>query len=389
MAISKVDKGKMTPRALRKKKTKKAKKVTKIVLGEKTRKEIFESPDAIKNTLQSQQDNITSISKAIVERKPSRIFLLGSGTSYHAGVVGAYVLNKLTNILAVPVQASEFVEFVGNSIGKNDIVVTYSQSGESTDTLVALRHAKSKGALIIGITNTPGSSLTVESNYSIVTMAGVEESVVATKTFQAQLVVTFLLAVNVAKELGLISEADQKTIVSELTNTPNVLRSELPTWEKKTKEVALKFKNIHDVFVLGFGEGYALALEAGLKLKEASLTHSETFSVAEFRHGPMSLVTRGVGILVITPYSQDRLDFAERLVKELKEKKATIVSISQEDLGFKSRVSDFELKFPKINPFLAPIYQVAIVQLLAYNLALARKINPDSPRHLTKVVKLG
>ncbi|MGC8934435.1 MAG: SIS domain-containing protein [Thermoproteota archaeon] len=376
----------MNPRAS---KRKKAKKVTKVILGEKTRKEIFESPDAIKNTLQSQQDNIVSISKAIVERKPSRIFLLGSGTSYHAGVVGAYVLNKLTNILAVPVQASEFVEFVGNSIGKSDIVVTYSQSGESTDTLVALRHAKSKGALIIGVTNTPGSSLTVESNHSIVTMAGVEESVVATKTFQAQLAVTFLLAVSVAKELGFVSEADQKAIVNELANTPNVLASELPTWEKKTKEVALKFKNIHDVFVLGFGEGYALALEAGLKLKEASLTHSETFSVAEFRHGPMSLVTKGVGVLMVTPYSQDRLEFAEKLAKELKEKKATIVSISQEGLSFKSKVSDFELKFPKINPILAPIYQVAIVQLLAYNLALVRKINPDSPRHLTKVVKLG
>ncbi|NHV06515.1 MAG: SIS domain-containing protein [Thaumarchaeota archaeon] len=376
----------MNPRASKRKKTKK---VTKVVLGEKTRKEIFESPDAIKNTLQSQQDNIVSISKAIVERKPSRVFLLGSGTSYHAGVVGAYVLNKLTNILAVPVQASEFVEFVGNSISKNDVVVTYSQSGESTDTLVALRHAKSKGALIIGVTNTPGSSLTVESNYSIVTMAGVEESVVATKTFQAQLAVTFLLAVSVAKELGFVSEADQKAIINELANTPNVLASELPAWEKKTKEVALKFKNIHDVFVLGFGEGYALALEAGLKLKEASLTHSETFSVAEFRHGPMSLVTKGVGVLMITPSSQDRLEFAEKLAKELKEKKATIVSISQEGLSFKSKVSDFELKFPKINPILAPIYQVAIVQLLAYNLALARKINPDSPRHLTKVVKLG
>lgn len=370
----------MTPRVSRK---------GKVVLGEKTRKEIFESPDAIRNTLQSQQDNIASISKAIAEKKPSRIFLLGSGTSYHAGVVGAYVLNKLTSILTIPVQASEFVEFVGKSISGGDVVVTYSQSGESTDTLVALRHAKSKGALIVGITNTPGSSLTLESNYSIVTMAGVEESVVATKTFQAQLAVTFLLAVNVAKEMGFISESELKSIHDELVATPSALASELPNWEKKTKEVALKFKNIHDVFVLGFGEGYALALEAGLKLKEASLTHSETFSVAEFRHGPISLVTKGVGILMVTPSSQDRLEFAEKLAKELKEKKATIASISQEGLSFRSKTSDFELKFPKINPILAPIYQVAVVQLLAYNLALVRKINPDSPRHLTKVVRLG
>jgi len=378
----------MSPKKSARKRVKRVRKV-KVVLGEKTRREIFEGPDAIKNTLQSQLDNIGSISKVIAEKKPSRIFLLGSGTSYHAGVVGAYMINKLTKILAIPVQASEFVEFVGNSINENDVVITYSQSGESTDTISALKYAKSKGALIVGVTNTPGSTMTVESNHSIVTVAGVEESVVATKTFQAQLAATFALATKIAREMNFIDESTEKQIMDDLKNTPTVLSSKLEEWEKETKEAALKFKKIHDIFVLGFGEGYALALEAGLKLKEATLTHSETFSVAEFRHGPLSLVTKGVGILVITPLSQDRFSFTEKLVKELKEKKATIVSISPEDMGFGKKLSDYEIKFPKINQFLAPIYQVAIVQLLAYNLAVARKINPDSPRHLVKVVKVS
>ena len=366
------------------KKTKK-----RVVLGEKMLKEIHEEPASIRNTLQSQADNIKAISFTLAQRRPDRIFLMGSGTSYHAGVIGAYVLSSLAKTLAIPVQASEFVEYAGNAINPQDVVIALSQSGESTDTLKALTVAKEKGALIVGITNTPGSTMTLESHHSIITIAGVEESVVATKTFQAQLVVTILLMTELARELGFVEAKRAAEITQSFEVVASKIAGGLDSWQRQTKKIATKLKATHDVFVLGFGEGFALALEAGLKLKEASLIHSETFSIAEFRHGPVSLVTKGVAAIIIAPSVPERMEFAEKLVRELKEKKATVVTIVEEGKPMAAGDVDFQIAIPSVDGLLAPMLQVVPIQLLAHDLALARRINPDSPRHLTKVVKIG
>jgi len=365
------------------------KKIKKPELGEKAIREIYEEPEAIDRTMASQMETIRSIARAAAVRHPSRLFWMGSGTSYHAGVIGAYVLNRFTSILGIPVLASEFPQFASNSIKPDDILVVYSQSGESTDTLEALRSARSKGAYVVGITNTAGSSLAHESNQSIVTQAGVEESVIATKTFQAQLAVTISLACLIAESGGYITREKADTILQSIRQTSGQIKRELDKWRKTTKEIATKVRRVHDAFALGSGMGYGVALETGLKLKEASLTHSEAFSVAEFRHGPQSLVTKGVVIIMIAPEQGKSLEFSEKLARELKEKKATLISVVEEGKTFAHGASDFVVRVPASDPVVSPILQIAPIQLLSYNLALARKVNPDSPRNLTKVVKLG
>ena len=364
------------------------KKTKKPELGEKMIREIYEEPEAMDRTMASQMETIRSIARAVAVRHPSRLFFMGSGTSYHAGVIGAYTLNRFTGILGIPVMASEFSQFAGNSIKPDDVLVVYSQSGESTDTLEALRSAKSKGAYIVGITNTPSSSLTRESNQSIVTQAGVEESVVATKTFLAQLAVTISLACLIAESGGYITRERVDAILQSISQTSGQIRKELDRWRKTTKEIVTKVKRVHDAFALGSGIGYGVALETGLKLKEASLTHSEAFSVAEFRHGPQSLVTKGVVVIMIAPEPGKSLEASEKLARELKEKNATMVSVVERDRIFASGISGFVVRVPASDPVVSPILQIVPIQLLSYNLALAHKVNPDSPRNLTKVVKL-
>lgn len=361
----------------------------KPILGEKELREIYEEPEAIQATLDSQLENIRSIARAVAARRPQRVMLMGSGTSYHAAVIGAYVLNRLTNILGVPIQASEFSQFADNSIRPGDVLIAYSQSGESTDTIRALGSGKSKGAYTIGITNTAGSTMARESDQSILTQAGVEESVVATKTFQAQLAVTIALASLIAESAAYITSEKSEAILRSLSQTPKLIRDGLDGWKKLTRSVAMKLKRVHDVFTLGSGIEYGVALEAGLKLKEASLTHSEAFSVAEFRHGPQSLITKGVAVLMVAPEPGKRLEFSEKLAHELKDMNAILVTIVDQSRPFAKGISNFEIKVPVVDPVVSPILQIAPVQLLSYNLALVRKINPDSPRHLTKVVKLG
>jgi glucosamine--fructose-6-phosphate aminotransferase (isomerizing) len=359
------------------------------VLGEKMIREIYQGPEAIRETLSSQLESVRSIARAVMARRPQRILLMGSGTSYHAGVVGAYALNRLTDMLSIPVQASEFSQFAGNSIRPGDILIAYSQSGESTDTIEALKSARAKGAYAISITNTPGSTMTRESDQSIVTQAGPEESVVATKTFEAQLAVTIALACLIAESGGYITSQRSGAILQSLSRAPELIRGELDGWRKLTAKVAAKLKKMHDVFTLGSGIEYGVALEAGLKLKEASLTHSEAFSVAEFRHGPQSLVTSGVAVIMIAPEPGKGMEFSDKLARELKEKKATLVTIVDEGRPLAKGVSDLEVKVPASDPIVSPILQTVPIQLLSYNLAIVRNINPDSPRHLTKVVKLG
>jgi len=359
----------------------------KIALGEKTLKEIREEPATIRNTFQSQAARIKEISTELGQRKPNRVFLVGSGTSYHAGVFGAYVLNALGEILAIPVQASEFEAYVANAVNPHDVVIALSQSGESTDTLKALRVAKKRGALVVGVTNMPGSTIVLESHHSIVTVAGVEESVVATKTFQAQLAVMALLAAELCRELGSLGAERVAEIRHLFEEVATMISENLDAWDKQTKKIAMRLKPSRDVFVLGFGEGFALALEAGLKLKEASLTHSEAFSIAEFKHGPISLVTRGVAVIVIAPSVEEKVEIAERLILELKQKRATVITIIEQGKRLAQGKVDFEISIPRIDALLAPMLQIVPIQLLAYNLALVRSVNPDSPRHLTKVVR--
>jgi glucosamine--fructose-6-phosphate aminotransferase (isomerizing) len=364
------------------------KKAKKPEPGEKMISEIYEEPEAMDRTMASQMETIRSIARAVAVRHPSRLFFMGSGTSYHAGVIGAYTLNRFTGILGVPVMASEFPQFASNSIKPDDVLVVYSQSGESTDTLEALRSAKSKGAYIVGITNTTGSSLTRESNQSIVTQAGVEESVVATKTFLAQLAATISLACLIAESGGYITRERVEAILQSINQTSGQIKKDLDRWKKTTKEIAKKVRRVHDAFALGSGMGYGVALETGLKLKEASLTHSEAFSVAEFRHGPQSLVTKGVVVIMIAPESGKGLDASEKMARELKEKKATLISVVEQVGTFASGTSDFVIRVPTSDPVVSPILQIVPIQLLSYNLALVHKVNPDSPRNLTKVVRL-
>jgi len=338
-------------------------------------KEIYEGPDAVLKTLSEEKDNAEKIAREIPEGKFKAIHIIGSGTSFHASLVLQYYLSALGKVESTAIPASEYL--LWNPELDKYAIIAYSQSGESGDIIEALEKIDRSKARIYGITNTPGSTLTKISDFSIVTRAGEEKAVTATKTFDVQIAAAIMISASIKEE--------NKHIREGLAEVAEDLKKILPEIDKEAEKISSEIKGAEDLYVLGTGKCYPIALEAGLKFKEAACIHAEAFALREFLHGPVQLVDESTPVIIIL-HNKTARERAEKVIKKLKQYKPPIIAIHSEEI----KVDDFAseaISIPIKDDIYATLYTVKAIQLLSYHTSIARGLNPDSPTKLTKVVK--
>jgi glucosamine--fructose-6-phosphate aminotransferase (isomerizing) len=341
-------------------------------------KEIFEQPMAVRDTLRIPQSFIDRCASLIDDG----FLLTGSGTSYHACLSASYDLSMRLGIDSRAVISSEFVDAVSDLDGKT--VLAVSQSGETADTLNAIRYAKSKGAKILLITNTLGSSLTRLSNAYICTQSGPEIGVAATKTFLTQLTALNMLTSRLGLKRGLLSESAYESERSFLEKIPKLITRQLAE-EEKVKTLAMRYSGRRDAFFLARGSNVATALEGALKLKEISYIHAEGYAAGESKHGPISLVEPGFLCVFIAPMDRTRGRLIGN-VMEMKARGAYILSIITRGDREMMEMSDDYVEVPEVPESLYPILCTVPLQLFAYHVATIRGLDPDKPRNLAKSV---
>lgn len=344
-------------------------------------KEIFEQPEAITNTIRGRiKNNKIKLSVNLNTNLIKRVVLIGCGTSWHSALIGKYFWEK---ILSIPVEvdyASEF-RYRNPVINKNDLVIVISQSGETADTLAALREAEAKGAKTIGIVNVVGSTIAREVNSGIYLHAGPEIGVASTKAFTCQIIVLLLLALYIKQKRG---EQINKKLLTELNNLPLKIKRVL----KQTtaiKNIAKKYKNNKNFLYLGRGINFPVALEGALKLKEISYIHAEGYPAAEMKHGPIALIDENMPVVFISPKDQGYEKILNNM-EEIKTRKGKILAIITEVDKKIKKLTDTIIKVPKTHNDLSPILNVIPLQLLAYYIADLKGIDVDKPRNLAKSV---
>ncbi len=353
-------------------------------------REVHEGPDALRRTLED-KGAFRKVARKVAEAAYSQVFVTGCGTSLHAGIAAAYALFELAGVAAQPIDATEMVYAPLGAVREGSLVIAISQSGETTDTLRAVRAAKGKKADILGVTNFPESSLAKEAKYLVLTKAGEEKAVVATKTYIAQLGALYAFTVEYASALGKLKEDRAEQLWRSLEGLPDKMKRLLGGKPVDTIKEAARFaKAVHNAFVLGVDVTYPTALEVALKLKEGTLMHGEAFSAPEFRHGPISLVDSSTLIVALypPPSRKEAHSALHSVVKECKEAGATVFVVASEGDSKAKNYADYLVEVPATEPCFASVTYVVPGQLLTYYTAIAKGLNPDKPRRLVKVVKL-
>jgi glutamine---fructose-6-phosphate transaminase (isomerizing) len=352
-------------------------------------KEIHEQPDTIKNSMRGRILAESGSAKlgGLREVKDKllnadRIIITACGTSWHAALVGKYMLEQYAKIPTVVEYASEF-RYRNPIINKNDVVLLISQSGETADTLAALKEAKKKGAIVLGVVNVVGSSIARESDGGIYIHAGPEIGVASTKAFTSQLIALSLITLMLAREKGM-TEEDGKTIVSEIQTIPEKLNKILQHTEMIQK-IAWEFKTSSNFLYLGRGYNYPVALEGALKLKEISYIHAEGYPAAEMKHGPIALIDENMPVVFIAP-KDETYDKILSNIQEVYARKGRIIVIADEDDNEINSLSEHVIKIPHTISMFTPLLTVIPLQLLAYYIAVYRGCNVDQPRNLAKSV---
>ena len=349
-------------------------------------KEIFEQPVAIMNTLDGRiKDGKVSLDSiapnaAEILSKVQHIQIVACGTSYNAGMVARYWLESLAGVACDVEIASEFRyrKFVTRP---NSLLVTISQSGETADTLAALRLAKEAGFMAaMTICNVATSSLVRESDFAFMTKAGVEVGVASTKAFTTQLTCLLLLTAALGRLKGNMSEAQEADIVHALQRLPAQIEMAL-THEKEIEKLSEDFADNHHSLFLGSGEFYPIAMESALKLKEISYIHAEAYAAGELKHGPLALIDSEMPVIVVAP-ENDLLEKVKSNIEEVKARGGQLFIFADHDagLGYKTLV------FPKVDEVTAPIFYAVPLQLLSYHVALIKGTDVDQPRNLAKSV---
>jgi glucosamine--fructose-6-phosphate aminotransferase (isomerizing) len=312
-----------------------------------------------------------------------RIVIIGCGTAWHAALIGEYLLEEFAQVSVEVEYASEF-RYRKPVLNKKDVVILISQSGETADTMAAMKLAKEKGALVLGICNVVGSSLARETDAGVYTHAGVEIGVASTKAFTAQVTVLTMFALKLAKEKNTISEKEYSELVAELAQIPQKVRMILQN-NDAIKLLAEKYKDAVNALYLGRGYLFPVALEGALKLKEISYIHAEGYAAGEMKHGPIALVDDNLPVIVVAPHD----DYYEKIVSNIQEVKArkgnVIAIVTEGDKGLKEMANDI-IEIPRSHPALAPLLTVLPLQLFAYHVAVLRGCNVDQPRNLAKSV---
>jgi glutamine---fructose-6-phosphate transaminase (isomerizing) len=354
-------------------------------------KEIFEQPKSLADCLRGrinpekgtvQLGGIADVMDQLVNSK--RIVIAACGTSWHSGLVGEYLFEYLAKTPVEVEYASEF-RYRDPLIGEGDVLLVISQSGETADTLAALREAKQRGALVLGICNVVGSTISRETDAGVFTHAGPEIGVASTKAFTAQVVVLTMMALELAMQKGTISRKEAKEYIRELNNIPAKVEQILKECDETTRELARLFTYAPNFLYLGRSYNFPVALEGALKLKEISYIHAEGYPAAEMKHGPIALIDEMMPVVVIaaTDHTNDKMISN---IEEVKARKGRIISIMNKENSDVKDLSEFSISIPSTKDCFSPLLTVIPLQLLSYYIAVNRGCNVDQPRNLAKSV---
>ena len=341
-------------------------------------KEIYEQPKAISDTLIGR---LSGLDLKLKFKKFEKIVIIACGTAYNAGLVGKYAIEKWGQIPVDVELASEY-RYREPSLNKKTLVIPISQSGETMDTLMALRYAKSKGATILSVCNTNGSTIGRESDAVLYTHAGPEIAVASTKAFATQLIAMYLIGIEIGYQLENLSKKEITKIRKQLTALPSKVEQILETVEP-LRELTRNFKSAESILFLGRHVGFPTALEGALKLKELAYMHAEGFAGGELKHGPIALIDKGTPVIAIMPSEGSVL--AQKMqsnIQEVKARGAVVIVISEFDfIG-----ADYLIRIPQVDQLLQSVLSVVPLQVFAYEMAVTRGNDVDQPRNLAKSV---
>ena len=353
-------------------------------------KEIYEQPNAIRDTYRGRlladkgiikmagvDDNLDRIAKA------NRILIVGCGTSWHAGLVAEYIFEDMARIPVEVEYASEF-RYRNPVITENDVVIAISQSGETADTMAAIKLAKEKGAFVFGVCNVVGSSISRETMAGAYTHAGPEIGVASTKAFTTQITVLTLMALKLGKYKGTISNSDFRLHLQALEVIPKKVAKLLQS-DKVIKEIAATYKDARNCIYLGRGYNFPVALEGALKLKEISYIHAEGYPAAEMKHGPIALIDEEMPVVVIA-VRKGHYEKVVSNIQEIKSRKGKIISVVTEGDVEVKELADHVIEIPETIEALTPLLTTIPLQLLSYHIAVLLGKNVDQPRNLAKSV---
>lgn len=353
-------------------------------------KEIYEQPHVIKDTYRGRllsskgiiqmagvEDNLEKFLQA------NRIIIVACGTSWHAGLVAEYILEEFVRIPVEVEYASEF-RYRNPVISNNDVVIAISQSGETADTLAAIKLAKENGAFVFGVCNVVGSSIARETHAGAYTHAGPEIGVASTKAFTTQITVLTMLALRLAKSKGTLSNSDYFRYLQELELVPERIEETLKVADK-VKEIALTFKESNNCLYLGRGYNFPVALEGALKLKEISYIHAEGYPAAEMKHGPIALIDEHMPVIVIA-IKKGHYEKVVSNIQEIKSRKGRIIAVVTKGDQQVANLADYVIEIPDCSDALSPLLTTIPLQLLSYYIAVDRGCNVDQPRNLAKSV---
>ena len=353
-------------------------------------KEIYEQPSVIKDTYRGRllankgivklgglEDYIEKFTNA------NRIIIVACGTSWHAGLVAEYIFEDLARIPVEVEYASEF-RYRNPIITEKDVVIAISQSGETADTLAAIKLAKEKGAFVYGVCNVVGSTISRETHSGTYTHAGPEIGVASTKAFTTQITVLMMIALKLAKVKGTVSQSDYMLHLRELDTIPAKVEEALQS-DDKIKEIAAKFKDAANFLYLGRGYNFPVALEGALKLKEISYIHAEGYPAAEMKHGPIALIDEQMPVVVIAVNS-NHYEKVVSNIEEIKARKGKIIAVVTEGDTQVKELADYIMEVPRTPESLSPLVTTIPLQLLSYHIAVMLDKNVDQPRNLAKSV---
>ena len=354
-------------------------------------KEIFEQPRSIHDTMRGRLlvdegiikmagiwDHLERINKA------ERIIIIACGTSWHAGLIGEYLIEEFARIPVEVEYASEF-RYRNPIITNKDVVIAISQSGETADTMEAIKLAKERGAFVYGICNVVDSSIARVTNAGSYTHAGPEIGVASTKAFTAQLTILSLIALKLGKHNGNLGNADFMRLITELDTLPKKIEEVLESTHEITQKIARNFVNAANFLYLGRGYNYPAALEGALKLKEISYIHAEGYPAAEMKHGPIALIDENMPIVIIAP-KKGHYDKIVSNVQEIKARKGKVIAVVNKGDVQVASMADYVIEIPETSECFSPIVASVPLQLLAYYIAVYRGANVDQPRNLAKSV---
>lgn len=352
-------------------------------------KEIHEQPNAINMTVKPRVENgMPNLEECGITQENIKdfknIFVVACGTAMHAGLVGKYVIEKLARVPVTVDIASEF-RYRSPIVGEGDLVIIISQSGETADSLAAMRLAKSLGAKTLAIVNAKGSSIAREADMLIYTHAGPEIAVASTKAYIVQLSVMYLFAFKLALAKGIIDEAECERLTEALLATPELIEKILESDLEKAQYISTQLINADSLLYIGRGLDYALSMEGSLKLKEISYIHSESYAAGELKHGTISLITDGMPVIAVATQS-DLLEKTVSNIVEVKSRGAKVILITREDFTVDGKAYDFRIDVPVTDDMLMPMLAAVPMQLVAYYTSVLRGNDVDKPRNLAKSV---